>query len=97
MKKTLFCALAFTCFAVQAEPPRGMESVMQINAKQTAWLLEDETVMIVSANEASKLLGDDPDLVINQLNNMPATAAGHNEILYIDADAANDLLGDDNP
>ncbi len=97
MKKTLFSALVLSCISAHPEPPRAMEPVMQISAKQTAWLLEDETVMIVSANEASKLLGDDPDFVLNQINNMPATAAGKSDILYIDPDAANSLLGYDTP
>lgn len=93
MKKTLLGALVLGCAAAHADS-RNMEPVMQISADQTAWLLEDETVMIVSAKEASKLLGDENNLTLHHLNNMPATAAGPDTILYISPESAEGLLGD---
>lgn len=93
MKKTLLGALILSCAAAHADS-RNMETVMQISADQTAWLLEDETVMIVSAQEASKLLGDENNLTLHHLNNMPATAAGPDTILYISPESAEGLLGD---
>jgi hypothetical protein len=88
------------CLATSAFAEREMERVINISAEQTQRLLDDglEAVLFVSSEHANKLLGDDGNVVdsisIDQINNMPATAAGKLDILYISPDAAESILGD---
>lgn len=95
MKKTLLCVITCFAFSSNAELPKDAESVMNINADQAAWLLSDETVTVVSAKQASQLLGDTDDFALKLLNNLPATAAGNDSIVFINSDSAESLLGDE--
>jgi len=93
-------------YPVFAETSREMESVLTISADSAATLLSNdeftEDVMFVSHEAASALLGDgmprdsmtDTAFDIGQLNSLPATAAGSDDIIFIDVDAATMLLGD---
>ncbi|MFN3235696.1 MAG: hypothetical protein ACE37D_01420 [Pseudomonadales bacterium] len=96
MKKFIALGLLATVVSAQAETPRAMESVVQLSAHQTEILLGDqgEPVRMISSQQAAALLGDDMDLSIHHLNNMPATAAGLEEVVYIDANNAQRLLGE---
>ena len=99
MKKVL--VLVVCCFLpLPALAERELETVLEISAEQASLLLDNqiEEVLFVSSTHAARLLGDDDNVVeplnIDQLNNMPATAAGHEEILYISPEAAEEMLGD---
>ena len=94
MKKTITATVLSLAAFAQAH---ALEPVVHINAEQASILLGDtgEQVMIISADNASRLLGDDIERIdLTYLNHLPATAAGHTEILHINADAAAALLGD---
>ena len=92
-------ALTPTIFA---DTSREMESVLTITADSAAMLLSNDDIMLVSHETAASLLGDgamnagntDPSMALDQINSMPATAAGMQEIFYMDSDSAEDLLGD---
>lgn len=95
MKKTI--TTAALCLGALALQAHALEPVMHISAENANMLLGDmdENVMIISADNASRLLGDDADMLnISYLNNLPATAAGQEDILHISPDAAEALLGD---
>ena len=107
MKKSLLIGLIIAganitlSTSVFAETGREMESVLTISADSAANLLSDdmldEDIYLVSHEAASALLGDesvDSAFDIGQLNSLPATAAGSEDIIFIDVDAAAMLLGD---
>ena len=76
---------------------RPLEDVLHISAQQTSQLLDDETIVHISHQDAAALLGnpDETAMSIESLNNMPATAAGGEQILMISADQAQMLLGNE--
>ncbi|MFT7686067.1 MAG: hypothetical protein ACI9FB_001412 [Candidatus Azotimanducaceae bacterium] len=86
--------------SVFADSSREMEPILTVNSDNAAILLADdpslEEHMLVSYEAAAALLGDEEidGKVFDQLNSLPATAAGNNDVIYIDADAAEALLGD---
>lgn len=90
-------ALGTTAYAERNKPIRVMEPVIELNAQATELVLGDvgEPVWIIPSQEASHLLGDDMDMSLHMLNTLPATAAGLEEVMYIDGDSAEKLLGID--
>ncbi|MFT5208443.1 MAG: hypothetical protein ACI9CE_000157 [Flavobacterium sp.] len=86
--------------SVFADSSREMEPILTINANSAAMLLADEPlseeVMFVSHEVAATLLGDEmvETTFIDQINSLPVTAAGSDDVIYIDATAAEALLGD---
>ena len=94
--------------SVFADSSREMEPILTISSNSAAMLLADEPIsediMLVSHEAAAALLGDEEveTSLIDQLNSLPATAAGNysennaenNDVIHIDADAAEALLGD---
>jgi hypothetical protein len=80
---------------------RELEPVLIISAENAEILLADnpmEDVMFIPHTVAAQLLGDEPldDTVLNidDINGLPSTAAGNEEIVYISAEAAEKLLGE---
>ncbi|MBV1876193.1 MAG: hypothetical protein KUG79_00995 [Pseudomonadales bacterium] len=56
-----------------------------------------ENVILIDHIVAAELLGDKPKQPFydaSELNNLPHTAAGNDSIIYINAEAARDLLND---
>ena len=98
MSKNLLAALAlFATTTVSAElnkPIRVLEPVVELTAEDTELVLGDvgEPVWIISSQDADRLLGAQ-NMKLQMLNAMPATAAGFEEVMYIDAESANRLLG----
>tara|TARA_R110002072_G_scaffold1369_5_gene11237 strand:+ start:6103 stop:6441 length:339 start_codon:yes stop_codon:yes gene_type:complete len=86
---TIILSISMTVLA-----DRPIETVMTISADQAVKLFTDETVMVISHQAAETLLGDPAStaMSIDLLNSMPATAAGHNDIIFIGADQAESLL-----
>lgn len=79
-----------------AESMRPMETVVTLSAEQAEMILGDvgEPVMMISSKDAAMLLGDEMDLRLDQINNMPATAAGLKPVIYISPENAAVLLDD---
>jgi hypothetical protein len=97
MYKTFALFLLAAATSAHAETPRAMEDVVQLSAQQTDMLLGDqgEPVWMISSQNAAALLGDDDmELSVHHLNSMPATAAGLEQVVYIDANNAQRLLGE---
>lgn len=98
MGKGLLAVVAmFAAATVSAElnkPIRVLEPVVELNAEDTELVLGDvgEPVWIISSQDADRLLGSQ-NMKLQMLNSMPATAAGFEEVMYIDAESADRLLG----
>lgn len=79
----------------------GEEEVMYFSSQETLAILGDqqqgvEAVVFISSRHAENMLGDNGETFLNleDLNSMPATAAGATEkIIYINANQAEKLLG----
>ncbi len=86
---------AATASAELNKPIRVLEPVVELDAEATELVLGDvgEPIWIISSQDADRLLGDIQNVKLHMLNSMPATAAGFEEVMYIDADSAQKLLG----
>ena len=90
-----FLGLAIITISLSASAERTLEPIVRISANDALNLLGDEQVLYMSNYAAETLLGVhiETAMTINDINQMPATAAGHERILIISADQAEVLLG----
>ena len=98
MNKNILVILAALALPALASAERPLEPVLNINAKEAQTLLGEpvmESVLFVAAAQAEELLGDqDVGFSLDQINSLPATASGHGDILFINPEAAEMLLGE---